>query len=248
MRILWNNLLDVGEVTATNVNAAYPVSNLTYATQRSRTLLALFKTTTNTTTITCVFDSVQTLNGFAIGNHNAAQLSITLKDSAGSVMATETFVYADLVTAYSNCKLVSLSTSYTGVKTVEVNVSSTQSEIYIGGLYIGQIIDLAPADAFQPMTLKSLGKNDLTDQGVISGRGGALLESFSWPMSGVSRATLDSYIPAYDYCQTSRPFFIDPHPGTNLRHLFARFANDSVTGEVYEGGDYTVSVSFEEVR
>lgn len=248
MQILWKNLLDFGTVSATNANASYPVSNLTYATQRSRTLLALFKATASASTITATFADTQTIDGFAVGNHNITALTLTLKDPGGVTIGTESFTSADLSTAYSFTRIVNLSTSYTGVKTAEFALTTTESTAFIGGLYIGTVLTLAPANAFQPVTYRLLGNAEVTDQGVLSGRPGTSLAACSWPMVGVTRAILDEYIEAYTYCQNNRPMFIDPHPGQGFRQWFGRITNDSVEAEVYEGGDYSVSISFEEVR
>ena len=86
MQLLYHNLLDDGTVTATNANAAYPVTNLTYKYQRSRTLLAMFKSATNSSVITCNLTTPATIDAIGVGNHNIAQLQIILKNSLGATV------------------------------------------------------------------------------------------------------------------------------------------------------------------
>jgi len=81
MRLLWKNLLDFGTVTATDENSNYPAENLTYKRQRSRTLLAPYKATEDTSTISLALDAPQTVDALGIGNHNVTDLSVTLMDA-----------------------------------------------------------------------------------------------------------------------------------------------------------------------
>lgn len=247
MKVLYKNLLDYGTVSATNENPNYPASNLTYELLRSRTLLALFKATGNTSTITCTLDAVQTIDAVGVGNHNLSQLVITLKNSGGSTLGTETFT-TTLATSYDSTKLIELSTSYASVKTVEVALTTTSTYVSIGGLYVGEILDMKDANAFQPVTVSLTSSAQVTKKGVVYGRAGISLQSMPWPMSGVTKAELDSYITMFEYCQNNRPLFVEPNEGTTYKHWFARIVNDSLTATVYEGGDYDVQIDFEEVK
>lgn len=250
MKILYKNLLDYGTVTATNENPNYPVSNLTYTLLRSRTLLALFKATGNSSTITCVLDDTQTVDAIGVGNHNLSQIVVTLKNSGGGTIGTETLTTAggDLSTSYSTTKLTELSTSYSSVKTIELALTTTSTYAEIGGLYVGEVLNMDNA-TFAPSIGSTITSTaDITDRGVVSGKPGVILASQSWPMSGITKAKLDDCIDMFEYCQTNRPMFINVYPDDDSRQWFGRITNNSISATVIEGGAYDLQIDFEEVR
>ena len=252
MQLLYHNLLDDGTVTATNANSAYPVTNLTYKYQRSRALLAMFKSATNSSVISCTLATPATIDAIGVGNHNIVQLQIILKNSLGATICDETLELASLMTDYSPTKLTNLSASYSGVTYIELRPATTESILYIGGLYIGQSLTLQPAEvsptAFQPISSRLTGSGETSLRGVVSGLSGVRLESIQWPMRGLSKSQLDTYLSMLEYCQLNRPMFINPNPGKNFRQWFARITSDSPNYQVYEGGDYDMTLEFEEVR
>lgn len=250
MIVLYRNLLDDGATTTTSADANYPLTNLLNIYSRNRTLLALYKSATgvSSATITTTLASAATVDALGIGNHNLAQVVVTLKDSIGTTIATETLSATDLATDYSSTKLTQLSTAYTGVYSIKLALSSAQSQLYVGGLYVGESLTLQPAEAFQPVQCSLTGSADVSLRGVVFGQPGVRLDSIQWPMRGLTRAQLDSYLAMYDYSQTTQPMFIDPNPGTAYRHWFARLSDSSISYQVYEGGDYDMALSFQEVR
>jgi hypothetical protein len=250
MKVLYKNLLDYGTVTATNENLNYPASNLTYTLLRSRTLLALFKATGSTSTISCALDDLQTVDALAIGNHNLSQLVITLKDSGGSSLGSETFTSAssELSTDYSSTILIELSSSYDNVKTIEVALTTSESYVSIGGLYVGEVLDMDNAEFAPAFNYSLTSTAELTDKGVLSGKEGVNLSSISWNMQGVSKTNLDKYITMFEYCQTNRPLFVNPYSDSSLKQWFGRISSANISAGVLEGGNYDIQIDFEEVR
>ena len=169
--------------------------------------------------------------------------------SGSDLFGHETFTESDIITDHSSTRLVKLSKSYDNIDAIDILVENDEAEdISIGGLYIGEHVQLEPATSFQSIRTRTTGSDSTTDRGVISGQKGVTLSGVSWPMDGVTKATMDEYLDMYEYVQTNRPMFIEPNDDTGFRQWFGRITDSALNYEVYSGGDYQTSISFEEVK
>lgn len=83
MRILFNNLIDDGDISSTDESLNYPATNISHPFLKKR-----FQSTSTTSTITILFGSDQSINCLFYGEHNLTSLTIRLKDSGGVTLLT----------------------------------------------------------------------------------------------------------------------------------------------------------------
>jgi hypothetical protein len=85
MRILFDNLIFTSSVSADDVNANYPVTNL-----QAAHLTKIYKSTTTGAEVTITFQTVQTVNCCYIGFTNASAATVALYNASDTLIKTVT--------------------------------------------------------------------------------------------------------------------------------------------------------------
>lgn len=238
MRTLDNNLLKTGTVEATFPDPNYVIANL-----YDNTLRSLFQTesTESSSTITVAWDADVTISTLAVANHNINTATLTLKDSGGSTLDTQTYTAGSLSGTTRD-----YFTAVSGVRSVEFAVVASAAPVSIGYLYIGQYTQW-PNPNIEPTIGHSLtGSFEKTESGILTGKSGVLLESYTVTFSGVGLVDQGIINDLVETNQANTAIFVDRYEDSTSDYplLFVNITNLEYSGTKAKNGTYIDGLEF----
>lgn len=197
MRALFYNLIqDAVSVSMTNANLNYPVESC-----YSSLLEEYVKATDSSSVVTVLFDEDKTIDTIAFGYHNLNNISFVFKNASASVLATESVslpLLNDIVYI----------TELTTVRSIEITVTSADSEVMFGNISCGVYTEL-PNFAKPQITYVDTGTYDTTDGGQVLSYKGTLLESYTIQLQRITKAEALAIRSAYSEIGKGITFWLD---------------------------------------
>ena len=232
MRISYDNLLKTATLTATNVNANYPISNVFHRWQRKT-----FKATT-ASVITAVLDDVASISSVILDYHNLTSCSVAFYDYSDALIDTWT-----MDVSY-NC-----SAQYGTVVDVAKVVLTCESivGIEIGTIFIGQSLYF-PIQSDQDIPLKSSDVVSVSSDRQTSGRKGSVTRAGTITVPLLTSTQRKSIEEVFYEMGLIEPFFIDlwDDSHTDFEPIYGTFTSEISVTHLEEGD--TISFSFEEAN
>jgi len=232
MRISYDNLLKTATLTATNVNANYPISNVFHRWQRKT-----FKATT-ASVITAVLDDVASISSVILDYHNLTSCSVAFYDYSDALIDTWT-----MDVSY-NC-----SAQYGTVVDVAKVVLTCESivGIEIGTIFIGQSLYF-PIQSDQDIPLKSSDVVSVSSDRQTSGRKGSVTRAGTITIPLLTSTQRKSVEEVFYEMGLIEPFFIDlwDDSHSDFEPVYGTFTSEISVTHLEEGD--TISFSFEEAN
>ena len=234
MKLLWNNYLDDSTVTATNENTNYPASNLNH-----RFLEKKFQAIGDSSTVTILMPETRTVSMIAYGFNNieSSQNTIVItKDAPDTIVVTKDAEDIIVISIEAFYTLKNASGSIVGSGTINVNgdvnityfspvecktieikfASSTGSNLYIGGLSVGDPLEIEYILNDPTLGHRIRGVGEKTDGGQLLGREIRHLRVWSVSTPIISNSKRLEIAEMVDTNGNYKPLFADLYEGIDL--------------------------------
>lgn len=206
MKILFFNEAIKASISAGNAEANFPAANVIHPALKKR-----FQSTANSDTMTFSFSENKTINSFFLGWTNADTVTVTLKNSGGSTLYTETKtitrpdgpidyryqsgalmlgLYVETqYEVFESFHLPELDT----VRTVTVQASTSEATLFIGGVGFGSAVTFKDPGAAWDNTFDDNSKFTETTDGQGHQNYFRPLSVYSFEFSGLSYELKNDY-------------------------------------------------------
>ena len=201
MRFLYDNLIKYGEISATNSDTSFPISNVTH-----KFLMKKFQTLTGFTTseITITLNDVSDINCIALGFHNAQAATYELRNSSSTLLSS-----GSLNTTYSTDMTHFATVSNVKTIIIDIDAGSSATEAYIGGISVGKSLVFELINQNPPMSLPSNDKSNQTEGGQVTGKKTKRLRGYQVPFDVISNSQYNEIQEHFNLNGSVYPVYLD---------------------------------------
>jgi len=267
MKLLWNNYLEDSTVTASNQDENYPVSNLTH-----KFLEKKFQSLGSQSKITITMPETRTVSMIAYGFNNATSAQDTIvvtKDAPDTLVVTKNAVDIVVISveAFIELKNSVGTTVYTAqletggdinvnyftpvdCKTVEISfVSSTDETLYVGGLSVGDPLEIEYIRNNPELSHTIRGTANKTEAGQLLSKKVRTLRVWDFSIPIVTNSKRAEITEMIDEVGNFKPIFAGLYEDTDIEpEMYCNIIGGGRFPRINHKNEFSTSMILEECR